>query len=166
MAEVKKTITDALQDVDELVAEEIVGVVRDLIGIAHNSEDHRARVSAASKVLDYARPPKGSPLVNINMPGVVSNLGLPEGRSQAKRLKPKAPIELAPAPTQKILPEPNPLHATKFRGHFDATDPYQPPEPLLAKPAPLRSKSKVPGAPPRPPSPPGMLPMEHQDRDE
>lgn len=170
MAEVKEKppLVLALEKVDAYLAKEVLGVVKDLVEVAHESDDDRARVSAAAKVLDYVRPPKNNngPLVNINMPSVVSNLGLPLGRNQVKRINPKGAIPVEPVVRKKILPEPNPIHATKFKGHFQASDPYQPPEPIMAKPEPLPVRVKSPRTPDRPPAPPSSLPMERQKRDE
>ena len=169
VAEVKEkpALAVALEAVDAYLAEEVLGVVKDLVEVAHESDDDRARVSAASKVLDYVRPPKSAPLVNINMPTVVSNLGLPTGRNQVKRINPKGAIPAEPvAPRQKILPE-APAQGKKWAGHFDATDPQRPlAAPILAKPAALTSKASTPRAPDRPPAPPGILPMERQGRED
>lgn len=157
MAEVKKkTIADAIEEADEYVAGELVGVFKEMVGIVKNSEDDRARVSAASKIIDYARPPKGGPLVNVNLPTVVSALGLPPG---ADKSIPVTAID-GPKEPPKILPEPNPLQQTRFGGHFDAAHPVQPAAPAFARPEPLTPKASTPHAPDQPPLASSIRPIE------
>lgn len=158
MAEVNP-LDAALEDVDALVAKEVVKVMRDLIQIAHNCEDARARVSAASKVIDYARPPKSGPMVAINMPSVISHLHLPAGRQKQKQTKAIDVTPAVPTSRQKILPESNPIHGTKFRGNFDASNPVQPKTPLAPTPAALVPRSKTPASPARPPSASSIRPL-------
>lgn len=155
-----KTIAEALKRVDELVAQELVGVVKDLIGISHESDDDRARVSAATKVLDYARPPKGMQVNISNQVGVVSHLNLPQGRLRQKNPKAHEGVDRPHANRPKILPESNPLHRSKFVGNFSAANPQQPAIPVAATPQKLLPRSKTPHAPDMPPSASTIRPAE------
>ena len=156
-----KTIREALERADEYIAGELVKVMKDLVGISHSGEDERARVSAASKIVDYARPPKQGAMVNVHTQvAVASHLNLPQGRGKQRNPKGHELIEVEKAKHRKILPEPNPIHRTSFRGNFSAANPQQPGSPVAAEPTALVPRSKTPHKPDAPPAASTIRPLE------
>ena len=94
----------ALSEVTIVMAQAAGPAAESLAYLAENAEDERARYSAAAKIVDWASPPKLSPMIAINnAPQFHSHLGLPQGPTVEQ-------VTTDPR-VRPALPEPRRIHA-------------------------------------------------------
>jgi hypothetical protein len=155
----KSKLERAAARADDYVAKELVGVMKDLRSIARAGQDERSRVSAAAKLLDWARPKKPMQVgVQVNLPRIDSRLGLPAAPPTQAEVRMLGPVPQKVIDIPKIHPETAPELASKR----DQRRPFRryeiEPEEAGAPPE-LPERSPEPRAPDKPPPARGVKPF-------
>lgn len=162
----EKDLVQAQLEIDETIRQRHGGRVAadTLLNVMEKGQDERARVTAAKEMINYIRPPKTSPLVNVNLPGVISHLNLPAAPASAGA-QPTSNAKLIKA-APKILPEP-PKKPARFGAKFlpEAVGEVQPS--TLPTPAVVDARKRSPLAKDlqRPAEPPSARSVRPYDRE-